>query len=488
MRPFFRSALLLSLSAPSVAQQTLTEYPAFNSETFVVDDPFQPSLPPLGVSETIPFVGDGQVTNLEMGLSIQWTVQINLLENTTGQSGFFSYHPPAISYGPNGPHCNVYDQEPLQPVAIYAGPGQVVNLTSTVNHSVSFAGSSFDPGCSETWDWTSLGAFTAPGAHGFLTGPDGSLITSPPNVTVFAQISGLIAAEWMPMSTITESRVFDNEVFASLELPHFDLDLGLQDPFTIDGSLLILDVDLDTRCEFEVEFTHTGPQPASLNLFQTILALPVEGDCAAYDTGVLAGFSPQVNAGELGSMMIDSQLGFQFSGSDFNPGCHPNPWYWRNLSLKPDPFSNGLVFLGGGGMFDIVSNSGMVTVGGLVTAEWAPNELPHWNVCDGNSISPTTLTPTGDWERLWLMQTGVPEDFNLLLRSETATNVVPPSGLCVGANSQIVRINDSLRIGGQPFRFPYDPGLSGTIQYFQSWFRDGSNGTQTGECIGVSIP
>ena len=49
------------------------------------------------------------------------------------------------------------------------------------------------------------------------------------------------------------------------------------------------------------------------------------------------------------------------------------------------------------------------------------------------------------------------------------------------------RIDGSLSLGGEPYQLGFAPSLSGTVHYFQTWFRTNS-GPRTGECVGVSIP
>lgn len=306
--------------------------------------------------------------------------------------------------------------------------------------------------------------------------------------TLFA--AALLAAPVAAQQTITQTRVFDGEVLDAC-LGGIPSLLGVSpEPNLSDGVPVWVSIDLEVRWEFAIDCTNNTGVIGGFYYEDPLMAyLPVGGDCAAYALRWLGGMTGSVDPGQSAIMAIDLTHQVQWSGSDFQIGCNDYQWPWWRLEVNtvnflptffgPDGFPTG----------DFVTLLGRATVTGTVTTEWAPNELPHWNVCDGNSVTPTTLTPVADWERLWLAQTGVPSDgFNLLIRNTTASNVVPPNGLCVTqGGGAFSRITESLSLGGEPFYLGLDPVLSGTVHYFQSWFRT-DTGPQTGECIGVSVP
>ena len=174
------------------------------------------------------------------------------------------------------------------------------------------------------------------------------------------------------------------------------------------------------------------------------------------------------------------------AGTTAVSGCIA-PWTWHNLYLGQG-VNNGSPF------FPALGPTGQVlefnaVVDGYFSVEWTPNPLPITSECSGNTTFGAQLAAGGDYDNLWLMQTAQPNTFNFLLRSDSVTQVVPASGLCVGSGGGTIhRLYDSLSLGGEPFRFPYNPSLAGTTQYSQAWYRTAGGGSETGEAIGVFFP
>lgn len=293
--------------------------------------------------------------------------------------------------------------------------------------------------------------------------------------------------------TVVETRDFDGEVFANLDYEDFDLDVGLMGPTDIgDGTVVFVDIDLEVEWDFQFELTNLASFADVFRYETDLLLLPEACSCSSYSSTGLGSLTIPIQPGDTVLMGAQSTTPLQWSGDDFVLGGGSGVWPWTEARLwnKPQPQVPKLTFGEGAPVPDAWVNvlASQATVTGSVRVEWIPDTLPAQVVCPGNSTSAATLAAAGDFDNLWLLQSGVPQNFNLLLTSDVASPMVPSNGICLDLGSPAFqRYPNSLSVGGAPYRIPHDPIFSGTTQNFQAWFRTPS-GAQTGECIAVTFP
>ncbi len=297
--------------------------------------------------------------------------------------------------------------------------------------------------------------------------------------------------------TVVETRIFDQERFdtgagaAATWFPVWYLGMPQNE---MDGQVVSVDIDLEVDWNIHMRMVNRSPVSTVFAYSPPISFSPRYGDCTVYSQ--LFGFSSQtgpVAPNAVDEISLQMSTPFQWSGSSFNVNCGNNVWPWKGLNLWHGTVSNPQPFTYAGGNpvpRDWVRILGYeAVVDGSMRVEWTPDPLPTVSICPGNHTGQATLSAGGDYDNLWLMQSGAPQTFNLLLLGTSATSVVPSNGLCIGAGGGgIQRLIDSLSLGGEPYRLPYHPMFAGTTQYFQAWFRTGGGVSQTGECIGVAFP
>lgn len=297
----------------------------------------------------------------------------------------------------------------------------------------------------------------------------------------------------LAQGTVTETRQIDEVVDIVTPSGQFEISefVGLLSPTDHDhGQLVFLDIAIDFTISIDVTFDNPTNQPRDYGLTGALdLQFLHDTDlCAQYDSVSVSSLVATVNPGGTLTRTVTWSETLDWSGFDFFPGCSFD-WTWDRASVIEFwelPFGFGI------DGSEIPTTDGVTVtraemhLDGSYTVEWTPNQFDHVSVCDGNYGSPTTLTPGGAEGNVWFTQTGLPVTWGLLARSDTATSMVPASGICLGGS--VVRLADSLSVGGVEFRFDAAPALSGTRQFFQSAFRVPGGGFRTGECVGFVLP
>lgn len=306
-------------------------------------------------------------------------------------------------------------------------------------------------------------------------------------------LTSLLLASAAAQGSVIETRVFDQEVFTANSVNYL-FDLGLQGPTVEqDGTVVRVTMALEIVQDYDVQIRNLSGSTTEFRYGDETCLLPAAlGDCTAYQY-VAAGevISNPVNDGDLAVLADSVPHSVNATWTSFQSGCGA-PWEWTGLDLWFCAFST-IPRLSYNGGFSVPQSWIEVlqfdfTVTGTFTVEWIPTPIPSQSICPGNAPTPVTLSAGGTDSNFWLLQSGAPDSWNLLLASRDASSVVAPSGLCVGAGgAAVLRLGDSLSLGGEPHRYPVAPVLSGQLIYFQSRFRS-PGGSFTSECIGVSLP
>lgn len=227
--------------------------------------------------------------------------------------------------------------------------------------------------------------------------------------------------------------------------------------------------------EIDAVVTNTTPFARELEFFGAWSLGPRPGDCTPYDTTkrqiMGLGF---LDPGESVTVQESWTDTLTFGLTNFSPNCGgTHDWDWANLELFPDVTIVPGFRLGSSNILGWPS----IVVSGDVTFEWVPTPLPSSSVCPGNFVGGAPLMVGGSWEEPWFLQSGAPAVNTILTSNTRASMTVPASGLCVAALGRpLRRVPGSVGFQALRYRAFIASALSGTTQYFQTWFRDSRQG------------
>lgn len=300
--------------------------------------------------------------------------------------------------------------------------------------------------------------------------------------------------------TIVSTRTLNGEVFDLTDAftsgeGQFTLSMGLEDLFAGNGTPSLVEIDLRLTWDIDLSLTNNESIRGRFEYQTPVDLVPVTRDCSAYQSTGLFAFTSEVDPGDVASLVISETDTFGFTGSQFDTACGA-AWDWNEAFIWTSIQSSSTARLRGpfGGPVPASSvqvNVASVSATGTVRVTWAPTPLTFQSVCPGTESPSVLLEPAGGLQFMpdvYFFQTGAPASTNLLARSDNATSTVNPiSGLCL--TGSVVRVPGTLNQGGAPLRLPSVIALSGSVTYFQSWFRTAGVGTSgTSECIAVQFP
>ena len=296
---------------------------------------------------------------------------------------------------------------------------------------------------------------------------------------MLASLLAAAAPLFPPQETVVETRTLSG----SLDLSALGLQSGTESGF---GSAVRVFGSVDVTFELDALVTNTESFAGELEFSGSWNLGPTPGDCTPYDSSfrIVSGLG-FLNPGASVQVSETWTETLTFDVTTFSPNCNSSQfWDWANLELFPDVTVVPGYRIGGANIGGLPS----ITVDGEVTFEWLPAPLPSTSVCPGSFAGGAPLMIGGSWDEPWFLQTGAPAVVTLLTSNIRASTTVPANGLCIAAlGGPLRRVPGSIGVQAPPFRATFAPALSGTTQFFQTWFGT-QGGATTGECISVTFP